>query len=148
MNILLLCTGNLCRSPMAEGLLKTCLPAHELFSAGLCAPQGDPADPHAIELMRQLGIDISAHRARNVARWMMQEADLVLTMEHAQTQLALQRYPFASGKVERLGEARDMDIPDPYRLGPGAFQRALALIRDAVRDRLPQLQQREPCVLR
>ena len=148
MNILLLCTGNLCRSPMAEGLLRTHLPAHELFSAGLSAPQGAPADALAIALMRQMDIDISAHRARNVAHWMMQEADLVLTMDTEQTQLALQRYPFASGKVERLGEIDDIDIPDPYKRGLGAFRHSLNLIRQAVRSRLPQLQQRDTLALR
>jgi protein-tyrosine phosphatase len=148
MNILLLCTGNLCRSPMAEGLLRTCLPAHELFSAGLSAPQGEPADPLAMALMRQMDIDISAHRARNVAVWMMREADLVLTMDSEQTQIALQRYSFAAGKLERLGEMHDIDIPDPYRRGLGAFRQSLNLIRQAVRSRLPDLQQRETFALR
>ena len=148
MNILLLCTGNLCRSPMAEGLLRTYLPAHELFSAGLSAPQGEPADPLAIALMRQMDIDISAHRARNVAHWMMQEADLVLTMDSEQTKEARQRYPFAAAKIERLAESDDIDIPDPYRRGLGAFRHSLNLIRQAVRQRLPELQQRETIALR
>ncbi len=148
MNILLLCTGNLCRSPMAEGLLRTYLPAHELFSAGLGAPQGAPADPLAIALMRQMDIDISAHRARNLASWMVQEADLVLTMDREQRQLAVQRYSFAAGKVERLGEIDDIDIPDPYRRGLGAFRHSLNLIRQAVRSRLPLLQQRDSVALR
>ena len=148
MNILLLCTGNLCRSPMSEGLLRAHLPAHELFSAGLCAPQGEPADPLAIALMRQMDIDIAAHRARNVAHWMMQEADLVLTMDSAQTREAMQRYPFAVAKIERLAEHGDVDIPDPYRRGLGAFRHSLNLIRQAVRQRLPELQQRDSFALR
>ncbi len=148
MNILLLCTGNLCRSPMAEGLFRTWLPAHELFSAGLAAAQGEPADPLAIALMRQMGIDISAHRARSVAHWMMQEADLVLTMDGEQRDLALRRFPFAAGKVERIGEIDGIDIPDPYRRGLGAFRHSLNLIRQAVRSRLPLLQQRDSVALR
>lgn len=148
MNILLLCTGNLCRSPMAEGLFRTYLPAHELFSAGLSAPTGAPADPLAIALMRQMDIDISAHRARSLAVWMMQEADLVLTMDSEQKQDVLQRYPFAADKLERLGEMDDMDIPDPHRRGLGAFRHSLNLIRQAVRRRLPHLQQRDIVALR
>ena len=148
MNILLLCTGNLCRSPMAEGLFRTYLPAYEFFSAGLSAPQGEPADPLAVALMRQMDIDISTHRARHVAVWMMQEADLVLTMDCEQTKITLQRYPFANGKVERLGDRIDMDLPDPYRRGLGAFRHSLNLIRQAVRSRLPELQQRDTVALR
>ncbi len=148
MNILLLCTGNLCRSPMAEGLLKTWLPAHELFSAGLDALAGQPVDPLAVALMRQMAIDISSHRARPLAHWMMQEADLVLTMDREQQLLTRQRYPFAAGKVERLGEADDIDIPDPYRRGLGAFRHSLNLIRQSVRSRLPQLESCDTCMLR
>ena len=148
MNILLLCTGNLCRSPMAEGLLRTHLPAHELFSAGLSAPKGAPADALAIALMRQMDIDISAHRARNVAHWMMQEADRVWTMDSEQRQIAVERYPFAAAKIERLGEPDQLDIPDPYRRGLGAFRHSLNLIRQAVRSRLPELQRCDAIALR
>ncbi len=148
MNILLLWTGNLCRSPMAEGLLRTCLPAHELFSAGLAAPQGAPADPLAIALMRQMDIDISAHRARNLASWMVQEADLVLTMDREQQRVLQERHPSVAGRIERLGETDDIDIPDPYRRGLGAFRHSLNLIRQAVRSRLPTLQQCDTCALR
>lgn len=136
MNILLLCTGNLCRSPMAEGLLRQGLPVHELFSAGLCAQEGAPADPVAVELMWQLGVDIGAHRARQLSRWMMREADLILTMDSAQQRFVQQRYPSAAAKVERLGA---VDIPDPHGRGWLAFQQSLAMIREAIRCRLPQL---------
>lgn len=148
MNILLLCTGNLCRSPMAEGLLRAYLPAHELFSAGLSAVQGAPVDPLAVALMRQLDIDISGHRARLVAHWMMQEADLVLAMDREQCQIAGESYPFAVHKIERLGEPDDIDIPDPYRRGLGAFRHSLNLIRQAARARLPLLQPHDTVALR
>ncbi len=147
MNILLLCTGNLCRSPMAEGLLRQSLPVHELFSAGICAQEGAPADPLAIELMWQLGVDISAHRARQLSSWMMREADLVLTMERAQQQYVQRRYPSVAAKVERLGGVAGPDIPDPYGQGLPAFQQALKLIRDGLRFRLPQLRGHRACAL-
>jgi protein-tyrosine phosphatase len=138
-NILLLCTGNICRSPMAEGLMREHLPRHEIFSAGLCALDGAPADPIAVELMWQAGIDISGHRARNLASWMMREADLVLTMDSAQQQYIAQRFPAARDKFTRLGEPCDMDIPDPYRQGLPAFQHAYRLIECVVQRRLPVL---------
>ncbi len=144
MNILLLCTGNLCRSPMAEGLLRQGLPVHELFSAGICAQEGAPADPIAVELMWQLGMDISAHRARQLSRWMMREADLVLTMDTAQQCFVRHRYPSAAAKVERLGS---IDIPDPYGRGLPAFQRSLAMICEAIRCLLPQLRRHSALAL-
>lgn len=147
MNILLLCTGNICRSPMAEGLLRQSLPVHELFSAGICAQEGAPADPLAVELMWQLGVDISAHRARPLGSWMMREADLVLTMERAQQRFVQRRYPSVAAKVECLGGIAGADIPDPYGLGLPAFQQTLRLIRDAVRCRLPQLRRHANCAL-
>lgn len=139
MNILLLCAGNLCRSPMAEGLMRQWLPAHELFSAGICAEAGAPADPIAVALMRQLEVDIGQHRARPLASWMICEADLVLTMDGWQQHVVCQRYPSAVGKVERLGEPEGIDIPDPYQRGPDAFRRSLQLIRRAIACRMPEL---------
>lgn len=138
-NILLLCTGNICRSPMAEGLMRKLLPHHEIVSAGLCALDGTPADPLAVEIMWQAGIDISGHRARNLSSWMMREADLVFTMDHAQGQYLAQRYPAAAAKLARLGDKCAPDIPDPYQQGLPAFQHAYRLIERAVQRRLPQL---------
>ncbi|MEO0313773.1 MAG: hypothetical protein RI928_229 [Pseudomonadota bacterium] len=146
-NILLLCTGNICRSPMAEGILRELLPMHDVFSAGLSTMEGSPADPLAIELMWQSGIDISEHRSRNVASWMMREADLVFTMDSAQTQFVIRRYPLASKKVERLGQPCGLDIPDPYQHGLAAFCHSLCLIERAVQCRLPGLARNTTCLI-
>lgn len=146
-NILLLCTGNICRSPMAEGLLREWLPTHEIFSAGLCALEGAPAHRIALELMWQTGIDISEHRARNLTSWMMREADLVLTMDNAQRQFVTRRYPVGSKKVERLGELCDLDIPDPYAHGLSAFCHSLRLIERTLQSRLPTLARKSICSL-
>lgn len=138
-NILLLCTGNVCRSPMAEGLMRNALRSHQIFSAGICALDGAPADALAIELMWQAGIDISAHRARNLASWMIREADLVLTMDSEQLQYVASRFPSARQKLMRLGEPCDVDIPDPYGLGLPAFSHAFRLIDYALKKQLPVL---------
>lgn len=147
-NILLLCTGNVCRSPMVEGMLRELMPTHEIFSAGLCALEGAPADPLALELMWQSGIDISEHRARNIASWMMREADLVLTMDEAQKQFVISRFPAAGKKIERLGDVCNLDIPDPYQRGLSAFCHALHLIERAIRCRWPALAHGPVCSLR
>src|SRR6266542_2985353 len=68
-NVLIVCVGNICRSPMAEGLLRARFVGHRrarIESAGLAALEGRPADPIAVELLAERGIDISAHRARQL----------------------------------------------------------------------------------
>ena len=132
---------------MAEGLLRELLPAHDVYSAGLSTIEGSPADPLAIELMWQSGIDISDHRSRNLASWMLREADLVFTMDTAQTRFVIRRYPLASKKVERLGEPCGLDIPDPYQHGLTAFCHSLRLIERAVQSCLPGLVRHTTCAL-
>lgn len=131
-NILLVCIGNICRSPMAEGMFRQALPEKQFFSAGLDALIGHAADPHACELMRERGIDISAHRARGLEGWMLLESDLILTMEKSQKEYLERRYPAAQGKIMRLGEALRCDIPDPYQQGRHAFEHACELIEQCL----------------
>jgi protein-tyrosine phosphatase len=131
-NILLVCIGNICRSPMAEGLFRHALPEKQVFSAGLDALVGHAADPHAVALMQARGIDIGEHRARRVEGWMLLESDLILTMDNAQKDYLESRYPAAQGKVMRLGEALRCDIPDPYRQDRHAFKHACELIEQSL----------------
>ncbi len=144
-HILLLCTGNLCRSPMAEGLMRTLLPSHGLFSAGLGALDGAPADPLAVALMREAGIDIAAHRSRRLAGWMLAEADRVYTMEAAQAAWLQRMYPRHARKIARLGEPCGIDISDPHGQARAAFEQCYAALQRAVQARLPTwLPQRAP----
>ncbi len=122
---------------MAEGLMRALLPSHELFSAGLCAPEGVPADPLAVALMREAGIDIASHRSRQLAGWMLSEAGQVYTMEAMQAAALRRSYPRFAGKIERLGELCSADIPDPYGQPQAAFEQCYAAIRRAVQSRLP-----------
>ena len=83
-NILVVCVGNICRSPMAEYLLKARLPADsgkQVHSAGIGALVDKPADATAQELLQEQGIDASPHRARQVTQEMLARADLILAME-------------------------------------------------------------------
>ncbi len=128
--ILVICVGNICRSPMAEGLLQQALPNHTVSSAGLGALVGNSADPAAIQLMQERGVDIAAHRARQINGQLMAGADLVLVMELAHQRHLEQQYPLSRGKIFRLCEKSKTDVADPYRKGLDAFQQSLHLIAE------------------
>ncbi|WP_454726791.1 MULTISPECIES: low molecular weight protein-tyrosine-phosphatase [Cupriavidus] len=138
--VLVVCIGNICRSPMAEGLFKQALPDTNVISAGLGALAGQPADPHAVDLMRELGIDISSHRAQQIGRNMATRADLILVMDNAQRQELQRLHPATTGRVFRMGELNKFDVPDPYREDRPAFENALRLIQRGVEAWVPRIQ--------
>ena len=142
-NILLVCVGNICRSPMAEALLR-----HELgnpdgvkiHSAGLAAMVDNPAQEEAQALMLELGLDISAHRARQLGPNLLKEAELVLVMEGVHKAGVTAIAPTSRGKVHRLGEWRDMEVPDPYGQPKEDYEHALRLIKVGVADWVKRIQ--------
>ncbi len=142
-NVLFVCIGNICRSPMAEALFAQAMPRRMVCSAGLSAVVGGGADPLAVELMRERGLDISGHRAQQLASWMLREADLILTMDGEQKRYIEQAWPGARGKVRRLLEAGGGDIPDPYLQGRRAFGHSLSLIEEGVQEVLAHLSARQ-----
>ncbi len=139
-SILVVCEGNVCRSPMAQGLLAAALPDVKVHSAGLHAVSGMPADETAARLMQRRGIDISAHRAVQVNRQMCVQAEMVLVMETDQRKRLEALYPQACGRVFRLGEYTRRDIPDPYSQPEIAFRDALSLIDEGLREWLNRIQ--------
>ena len=134
MRLLVVCEGNICRSPMAVGLLSKAAPSIFSFSAGLGALVGAPADEMAVQILRERGIDISSHRAIQITRQMCHQADLVLVMNDAQRASVQAMYPAARGRVYRLGEYTKRDIPDPFKQPEKAFRGALRLIDEAARE--------------
>jgi protein-tyrosine phosphatase len=138
-SILVVCEGNICRSPMAAGLLSVALPKLHVHSAGLNALHGMPAAETAVRVMAELGIDIARHRAVQVTRDMCQRSDLVLVMSAEQRKRLEGKYPFACGKVFRIGEFSTRDVPDPYRRPEAAFREALEIIDDGVKSWLQRI---------
>ncbi len=135
--VLMVCTGNVCRSPMAEALLRARFAARgrgSVSSAGLSALVGRPAEPLAVELLAERGIDLSAHRARQLTPDMVAAAELVVVMEAAQQHELERLAPAARGRVHRLGRFGGFDVPDPFRLPRRAFEGALALIERGLDD--------------
>ncbi len=122
---------------MAEGLLRDRFSGRSrgsVLSAGIAAVAGRPADPIAVALLADCGIDISGHRARQLTPDMIADADLVLVME-AEHQQAIERLaPAARGRVHRLGRFGGFDVQDPYRQPRAAFARALGEIERGLED--------------
>ncbi|MCM1565912.1 MAG: low molecular weight protein arginine phosphatase [Dehalobacter sp. 4CP] len=117
MKILFVCTGNTCRSPMAEGLARLYFPeGYELFSAGIQALDGDPISPYAGEILQEKGIDSQRHRAVRLQKDTLAAADLILTMTKAQKKVLSGIYPEYQDKIMQLGEwsGLDKEISDPW----------------------------------
>jgi protein-tyrosine phosphatase len=122
---------------MAEAVLRDVLKGQAdivVESAGLGALAGHPASEHAVELMRDRGLDISGHRARQITPGMVASADLVLVMEVGHKRAIDMNDPAARGKIYRLCEWQDKDIKDPYRQPKEAFEAALADIDAGVAE--------------
>ena len=140
--ILIVCIGNICRSPTAEIVLRHALSDNDfdVSSAGLEALVDRPLDPTAATLLRERGLDPGQHRARQLTPDLLAAADLVLVMERAHQARIVREAPQASGKTLLLGKWRgDLDIPDPYRQQRPAFEHVLRLIDDSVAGWRPYL---------
>lgn len=133
-HILVVCIGNICRSPMAEYFLQQQYPQLQIKSAGIAGLVGHAADEKASLCMQRLGIDISPHVARKLNYDMIKWADLVLVMSQNQQKHLEQTWPFAKGKTFRLGHWQAKNIADPYQHEQSVFDETCQLIQNCVAD--------------
>jgi protein-tyrosine phosphatase len=134
--ILVVCVGNICRSPTGEGVLKQLLSEKHIASAGIAAEKsglvGKPADKTATELAAEHGVDIKAHQAQQLTSELCAQYDLILVMEKGHIEALTSIAPEARGKTMLFGQwLGQKDIPDPYRQSREAFEYAYQLIQQS-----------------
>jgi len=141
-NLLFVCTGNICRSPMAEGLLRKLLQERRLLdvqvrSAGFIAVPENPASNLAVLVAKEHGVDLSGHRAQPLTSLLIREADLILVMEPEHRWELLRHHREVASKVFLLRHfARSGDhhraIADPYGPDIQAYRLCFEEIRECV----------------
>jgi RpiB/LacA/LacB family sugar-phosphate isomerase len=142
-NILFVCTGNVCRSPMAEGLMRELLknrPDISVSSAGLGALDGQPVTEASRKVMAELGIDISGHVSQSLRASLIEKSDFIFTMTRQQQDTIIALFPSATEKTFVLCEFENSevigcDISDPIGQSIEVYRRT----RDQIRAALPSI---------
>ena len=131
-NILVVCMGNICRSPTAERILQKKLPNHRISSAGINALAGKDADFQAIKTALKHGVIVAGHTARQLTPQMCDEADLILVMEPAHIDMVADIQPSARSKAILLAQwLPKKNIPDPFKQSSEMFEAVFLQIEQA-----------------
>ena len=134
--VLFVCTGNTCRSPMAEGLLRKEMKQRginenqvQVMSAGIFAQNGEPATEHAVTVMRERGVSLKSHRSRRLNHAMLEKADLILTMTTDHKQALLMMDAAVAERLFTIAEfvsdpetAGITDVADPFGGSPDMYR--------------------------
>lgn len=150
--ILFVCTGNSCRSPMAEGLLGKMLKEKgvrdiEVFSVGTHPIPGASPTQEAINVLRrEEKVDISKHRGAEITYDLISQVDLIFVMEKSHKEKMLAMRPEAKGKIFLLREfagngagEKNLDITDPIGQPISVYKKCLLEIKDALEKSLPKI---------
>ena len=146
-SVLMVCTANICRSPMAEGLLRARLGEAardwRIDSAGTWAIDGEQAAPRAIKVLKGRGIDLSAHRSRVVDPNMLSQVRLVLVMEKGHKEALQVEFPRYASKVFLLSEmvGENFEIKDPIGRSNADFEKTAQELDDILERGLETIAQ-------
>ncbi len=146
--VIVVCTGNICRSPMGEKLLQHALAAEpeplrslKVVSAGVSAPRGQPATDNSVAALKKVGLDLSAHRSQPLTQSLLDQALAVFCMtesHRSMIELNFERVPKSLHLFrEFIGRDGDTEIPDPY----GGNFREYEACRDGLVEAIPSLVQ-------
>ncbi|WP_045484043.1 arsenate reductase/protein-tyrosine-phosphatase family protein [Vibrio owensii] len=135
-NILVVCVGNICRSPTGERVLQQLLPSKTISSAGIAVEKsrltGKPADETATLIASEKGFSLENHQAQQLTAQLCAKQDLILVMEQGHIDALTEIVPEARGKTMLFGHwMNSVDIPDPYRQSREAFDHAYSLIEQS-----------------
>jgi protein-tyrosine phosphatase len=152
MIILFVCTGNTCRSPMAEGICRKLLAEklgchvdqledHGVLvqSAGIAAAPGGGATPEAVQALAVLGVDLSRHVTQPISERLVRHADVIFAMTQGHLQALVNQWPEAADRASLLSE-NQLDVADPIGGPPELYRRCAEQIEAAIRQRIEQLQ--------
>jgi RpiB/LacA/LacB family sugar-phosphate isomerase len=143
-NVLFVCTGNVCRSPMAQGLFANLVRGRrdiEVTSAGIGAVGGQPPSAHSVEVMNELGIDIRNIRSKPLMVELVRKADFIFVMTYGHLDSMLLLFPSAAEKTFLLREfetdlpVMEREVPDPIGQSRDMYREC----RDQIRSALPRL---------
>ena len=140
--ILVVCTGNICRSPVAAAMLEAGLggPPFEVSSAGVGAVVGHGATPEAAHTARARGLNVSGHRARQLDTELALAHDLLLVMTERHRAWVSRAIPQARGRVFLLGHWRgDAEVPDPIGQPMPVYEHVAELMQGFTDDWVAKL---------
>ncbi len=140
--VLFVCTANICRSPMAEGLFRQQVREMDsqhhwrMASAGTWTKGGYPADKVVLKLLAELGIDMRGHRSREVNERLLMASDVVLVMEASHKEALCVEFPDHAAKIFQLSElaGKTQDVIDPVGGPLIDYKATLIEIRDYLKD--------------
>ena len=144
-SVLTVCTGNICRSPVAEAALRMHLPGLAVSSAGLHAVVGRDTDTDSAAAARHHGIEMLPHAARQFDESIGRAADVILVMESHHRREIASRWPQFLGKTFLLGHFDGVrEVPDPYRQPASMHVHAIGLIAEFCQSWTRNLERMRP----
>ncbi|MBS0847382.1 protein tyrosine phosphatase [Citrobacter sp. JGM124] len=134
-SVLVVCTGNICRSPVGERLLRQLLPNMTVDSAGTYGLTDEPADDTAAEIALRHGLSLDGHKARKLTSTIARHYDLILVMEPSHIEEVTKIAPEVRGKVMLYGQwLGKKEVPDPYRKSHDAHEHVYDLLDKASQE--------------